>query len=53
MGLSEHVIKNYLRVIYDKLGVWSRIEAALWYEKRRCENCPLAKLEEPKQESKP
>ena len=35
LGTSEHVVKNYLRVIYDKLGVWNRVELALWYEARR------------------
>ena len=35
MGISEHVIKNKLRAIYDKLGVWNRLELALWYEARR------------------
>jgi DNA-binding NarL/FixJ family response regulator len=35
IGTSEHVIKNYLRVIYDKLGLWNRVELALWYESRR------------------
>jgi DNA-binding NarL/FixJ family response regulator len=35
IGTTEHVVKNYLRVIYDKLGVWSRLELALWYESRR------------------
>jgi DNA-binding CsgD family transcriptional regulator len=35
MGISEHVIKNKLRVIYDKLGVWNRLELALWYEAHR------------------
>lgn len=34
-GTTEHVIKNYLRVIYDKLGMWNRVELALWYESRR------------------
>lgn len=29
------MVKNYLRVIYDKLGVWNRVELALWYEARR------------------
>jgi DNA-binding NarL/FixJ family response regulator len=29
------VVKNYLRVIYDKLGLWNRVELALWYESRR------------------
>ena len=28
---SEHVIKNRLRVIYDKLGLWNRVELALWH----------------------
>jgi len=31
MGTTEYVIKNYLRVIYDKLGMWNRVEVALWY----------------------
>jgi DNA-binding NarL/FixJ family response regulator len=34
IGTSEHVVKNYLRVIYDKLGVWNRVELALWYVSR-------------------
>jgi DNA-binding CsgD family transcriptional regulator len=37
LGTTEPVIKNYLRRIYDKLGVWSRVELALWYEARRHE----------------
>jgi DNA-binding NarL/FixJ family response regulator len=32
IGTTEHVIKNYLRHIYDKLGLWNRVELALWYE---------------------
>jgi DNA-binding NarL/FixJ family response regulator len=32
MGNSEGTIKNYLRAIYDKLGLWNRVELALWYE---------------------
>jgi len=35
IGTKEMVIKNYLRVIYDKLGLWNRVELALWYEARR------------------
>ena len=31
IGATEMVIKNYLRVIYDKLGLWNRVELALWY----------------------
>ncbi len=37
IGTSEHVVKNYLRTIYDKLGLWNRVELALWYEARRNE----------------
>jgi DNA-binding CsgD family transcriptional regulator len=37
IGTTVHVVKNYLRVIYDKLGLWNRVELALWYEARRHE----------------
>ena len=37
IGTTENVVKNYLRVIYDKLGCWNRVELALWYEARRHE----------------
>jgi DNA-binding NarL/FixJ family response regulator len=37
LGTTEYVIKNYLRTIYDKLGLWNRVELALWYEARRQE----------------
>jgi DNA-binding CsgD family transcriptional regulator len=37
IGTTEHVVKNYLRVIYDKLGLWNRVELALWYEARKSE----------------
>jgi DNA-binding NarL/FixJ family response regulator len=37
IGTTEHVVKNYLRIIYDKLGLWNRVELALWYEARRQE----------------
>lgn len=30
LGTSEQVIKNHLRCIFDKLGVWSRLELALY-----------------------
>ncbi len=31
MGTTEQVIKNHTRKIYEKLGVWSRVELAFWY----------------------
>src|SRR6202521_4878634 len=30
IGTPEQVIKNYLRNTFDKLGVWSRLELALY-----------------------
>ena len=30
VGTSEQVVKNYLRKIFDRLGVWSRLELALY-----------------------
>ena len=42
IGTTEHVVKNYLRTIYDKLGLWNRVELALWYEARRHESMILA-----------
>jgi DNA-binding NarL/FixJ family response regulator len=44
IGTTEHVIKNYLRTIYDKLGLWNRVELALWYEARRHESFAAAQL---------
>ena len=38
IGTTEHVVKNYLRIIYDKLGLWNRVELALWHEARRQED---------------
>ena len=30
LGTSEQVVKNQLRSVFDKLGVWSRLELALY-----------------------
>jgi DNA-binding NarL/FixJ family response regulator len=38
IGTTECVVKNHLRIIFDKLGFWNRVELALWYEARRHEN---------------
>jgi DNA-binding NarL/FixJ family response regulator len=35
IGTTKEVVKNYLRVIYDKLGFYNRVELALWHESRR------------------
>lgn len=38
IGTTENVVKNYLRTIYDKLGLWNRVELALWYVAREHES---------------
>ena len=30
VGTTEQVVKNYLRNAFDKLGVWSRLELAMY-----------------------
>lgn len=30
MGTTSNAVKDYLRVIYDKLGLFNRLELALW-----------------------
>jgi DNA-binding NarL/FixJ family response regulator len=30
IGTTEQVVRNYLRTVVDKLGVWSRLELALY-----------------------
>jgi DNA-binding NarL/FixJ family response regulator len=30
IGTSEQVVKNHLRSTFDKLGVWSRLELAMY-----------------------
>jgi len=32
MGTTEQMVKNHLRVIFDKTGMDSRLELALWFE---------------------
>jgi len=34
IGTTEHVVKNYIREIYDKVGMWNRVELALWHVSR-------------------
>ena len=34
LGIGDKVVRNYLSIIYDKIGVSNRVELALWYEAR-------------------
>jgi len=39
-GTTEQVIKNHLRSIFDKLGVWSRLELAMYAASHGGKNWP-------------
>jgi DNA-binding NarL/FixJ family response regulator len=40
VGTSEQVIKNHLRSTFDKLGVWSRLELAMYVASHGGSNWP-------------
>jgi DNA-binding NarL/FixJ family response regulator len=40
IGTSEQVIKNHLRNTFDKLGVWSRLELAMYVASHGGKNWP-------------
>jgi len=40
IGTSEQVIKNHLRSAFDKLGVWSRLELAMYVATHGGKNWP-------------
>jgi DNA-binding NarL/FixJ family response regulator len=44
LGTTEHMVKNWIRAIYDKSGFDNRVQLSLWYvryregrEKGKCE----------------
>ena len=37
-GNTEHMTKNKIRTIFDKLGMWNRTELAMWYVKHEHDN---------------
>ncbi len=41
IGTTEQVIKNHLRSTFDKLGVWSRLELAMYVASHGGRNWPL------------
>jgi len=41
IGTSEQVIKNHLRSTFDKLGVWSRLELAMYVASHGGKTWPL------------
>jgi len=40
IGTTEQVIKNHLRSTFDKLGVWSRLELAMYVASHGGEHWP-------------
>jgi DNA-binding NarL/FixJ family response regulator len=40
LGTTEQVIKNHLRSTFDKLGVWSRLELAMYVASHGGKNWP-------------
>jgi DNA-binding NarL/FixJ family response regulator len=40
IGTTEQVIKNHLRSTFDKLGVWSRLELAMYVASHGGKNWP-------------
>lgn len=53
IGTTEQVVKNYLRTTFDKLGVWTRLELALyvagngganWRNQLRCSQAPCSEV---------
>jgi DNA-binding NarL/FixJ family response regulator len=40
LGIGEHIVREYLGVIYAKIGVSNRVELALWYWARKQEGNP-------------
>jgi|HubBroStandDraft_6_1064221.scaffolds.fasta_scaffold55325_3 DNA-binding NarL/FixJ family response regulator len=41
MKKSEHMVKKYLVALYDKTGMGSRVELAMWELKRRADGLHL------------
>jgi DNA-binding NarL/FixJ family response regulator len=35
IGTTDGVVKNCMLIIYDKLGMYNRVELALWYISRK------------------
>jgi len=42
IGTTEQVIKNHLRSTFDKLGVWSRLELAMYVASHGGKNWPTS-----------
>ena len=41
LKISKQTVKNHLRSIFEKVGVWSRVELTVWLFDHDCKLCPL------------
>jgi len=44
VGTTEQVVKNHLRNTFDKLGVWSRLELAMYVAAHGGKNWPACEV---------
>jgi DNA-binding NarL/FixJ family response regulator len=44
LKISKQTVKNHLRSVYQKVGVWSRLQLATWVINRDCKQCPFRAL---------
>jgi DNA-binding NarL/FixJ family response regulator len=49
IGTTEQVIKNHLRSTFDKIGVWSRLELAMYVANHGGKNWPAGAVITPVQ----
>ena len=41
LKISTQTVKNHLGFIFEKVGVWSRVELVAWLFDHDCRLCPL------------
>lgn len=47
LKISKQTVKNHLRAVFEKVGVWSRLELAAWLFDHDCKLCPLRAFSPP------
>jgi len=47
LRISTQTVKNHLGSIFEKVGVWSRLELATWLFVHDCRSCPLRAPDHP------
>jgi hypothetical protein len=52
LKISTQTVKNHLGSIFEKVGVWSRLELATWLFNHDCSSCPLRTLNLPQHQER-